>query len=245
MDVDVSMEEISPIMKIKDLGFETFIDIPKKEEFRVNIRKIGEAIHNLKLEDLELDPALVAPETWASPDKAPCTFVEVITRRTFTLGMFIVKPGFKIPLHNHAGMYGFVKVLQGSMTINTYSPCAYKDLQEIDLTPYMKVLNQQRRIPHKYGVRKYYARVHSSMVYDVNSPTSFVTPIRGNYHDIETHNELVIFLDVVSPSYDTLNICKYFKINQRMADRFIQLEETPPPKEFFCDFARYSNTPEE
>lgn len=247
MLTDGYKENLPPVTGVLMHGYNTFnLTISNKYQFSSKIKNMKEAVDRLTLSNVELDEVHMDPATWAAPDKAPCTFIEVLKERTFTIGMFIVKPGFKIPLHNHPNTYGFLKVLNGSAVINSYTPYTpkqiVKSLRPIDRSYFLDTLKESSYVRPKNEIKRQYAKFHSSKLYNAKSPAFSFTPIRGNYHEIRVHNKPTVFFDVMSPCYETPNMCKYYKINKRMYTRYVELEAVPAPTNFYYDNAPYTHT---
>uniref|UniRef100_A0A8C4QRL0 2-aminoethanethiol dioxygenase n=1 Tax=Eptatretus burgeri TaxID=7764 RepID=A0A8C4QRL0_EPTBU len=47
----------------------------------------------------------------------PVTYMNIYDDEDFSLGVFLLKPNSTIPLHDHPGMYGFMKVLYGRLSV--------------------------------------------------------------------------------------------------------------------------------
>ncbi len=53
--------------------------------------------------------------------KAPITYISVYNDPDFSVGVFVVGGGQRIPLHNHPRMFGLLKVVAGDVDIECYS----------------------------------------------------------------------------------------------------------------------------
>jgi len=66
------------------------------------------------------------PETKEQKSDAPVTFLNIYEGQTFTLGIFIIRKGNSLPLHDHPGMFGvwyelyFTKLLNNLVTYSYY-----------------------------------------------------------------------------------------------------------------------------
>lgn len=54
--------------------------------------------------------------------KAPVTYIEVYEDSNVSIGIFVLRDGAKIPLHDHPYMYGVLKVIHGKVRIQSYTP---------------------------------------------------------------------------------------------------------------------------
>ena len=64
-------------------------------------------------------------------EEAPCTYIKIHEDLDVSLGVFIIKPGFKIPLHNHPKMHGLLKVVHGQVDISVYTKTNLTEATEI------------------------------------------------------------------------------------------------------------------
>lgn len=53
---------------------------------------------------------------------APVTYIEVFEDQNVSIGVFVLRDGAKIPLHDHPYMYGVLKVIYGKVKIQSYTP---------------------------------------------------------------------------------------------------------------------------
>lgn len=169
-----------------------------------------------------------------SSKTAPVSYMEIFENQTVSIGVFILKEGASIPLHDHVGMYGILKVLYGSLNVQSYSP--------IDLTgqtiafpahtEYVKV----KRFPTNLITEK-----DSSIV---------LTPSDHNMHTIWTAGGPASFLDILAPPYDPEGILGIKRDCYYYSD-VGEVEGTPPnpeirllkkitcPSSFWCDSLTY------
>ncbi|KAL1449677.1 hypothetical protein WDU94_002162 [Cyamophila willieti] len=54
-------------------------------------------------------------------NRAPVTYIQIFENELVTLGVFVIREGNKLPLHNHPLMHGIIKVLAGTLNITSYS----------------------------------------------------------------------------------------------------------------------------
>lgn len=52
---------------------------------------------------------------------APVTYIKIHEDQDVSIGIFVVKAGSQIPLHNHPKMHGMLKVLYGTVDVSIYS----------------------------------------------------------------------------------------------------------------------------
>ncbi|GAU92566.1 hypothetical protein RvY_04630 [Ramazzottius varieornatus] len=102
-----------------------------------------------------------------------------------TIAAFLLKPGARLPIHNHPKMYGIMKVLHGQLKLQSYS-----SVKCLDST-------SKGRMPQLL-VRKS----------DAQSVTPDIYPLlihrnNGDVHEVcnET-DEMAVFIDILAPPYD-------------------------------------------
>ncbi|XP_055347863.1 2-aminoethanethiol dioxygenase-like [Paramacrobiotus metropolitanus] len=113
--------------------------------FRTAFQALQSSLAQLQLGDLGLDEGRL--EAWRDKGRAPVLYMSVVDAEAtekaappqphpppnspapaakdpanvMTVAAFIVKPGARLPLHNHPKMYGILRVLHGQLTVQTYS----------------------------------------------------------------------------------------------------------------------------
>ena len=59
----------------------------------------------------------------------PVTYIGIYEDRDISVGIFIIRRGCRIPLHNHPGMYGVIKVVHGKVDVATYTKVDQEQVQ--------------------------------------------------------------------------------------------------------------------
>ncbi|XP_045035657.1 2-aminoethanethiol dioxygenase isoform X2 [Daphnia magna] len=111
---------------------------------------------------------------------------------TVSIGVFILKDGASIPLHDHVGMHGVLKVLYGTLNVQSYSPVdlpAQTNSHSMQQSWYIKA----RRFP-------------VSCISEKDSP-AMLSPSDHNLHTIGTVGGSASFLDILAPPYDPDGTC--------------------------------------
>ncbi|CAG9794767.1 unnamed protein product [Diatraea saccharalis] len=241
-----SMEivNVPPILSIYRHALRTF-DGNFKSEFTTNLSKLKTMMDSLRAEDLGFDKSLSDTSTWNKPNKAPCTYIEVFQNNQMNMSIFVLKPGFKMPLHDHPHMHGLLKVIAGAVKIRSFSEYPLKEaVSEIDFAARAK--HEAARLAqgiHKR--RRLFAKISNDSVCRANSQTCTLTPTISNYHEIEALEVPAAFFDILSPPYDTLiegigpRRCRYYYVANEVSTNVVELQETDVPKCFYCDQAPY------
>mmetsp|Transcript_1397 Transcript_1397/g.1805 ORF Transcript_1397/g.1805 Transcript_1397/m.1805 type:complete len:307 (+) Transcript_1397:89-1009(+) len=90
----------------------------------------------------------------------------------WTCGCFVIPPNGKIPLHDHPEMTGIIRVLEGSVSIESFDIC-----------------------------NKTFARSCGTNVFECPS-TACLGPTASNIHQVTAGSKGAVFLDILMPDYD-------------------------------------------
>ncbi|KAG6449074.1 hypothetical protein O3G_MSEX005862 [Manduca sexta] len=235
---------IPPIISTFRQALRTFDD-KLKSEFSTNLSKLKSMTDALKAEDLGFDDTLSNPETWNKPNKAPCTYIEVFQNSRINMSIFVLRPGFKMPLHDHPHMHGLLKVIAGAVNIRTFSEYPVTEaVSSLDFTVRAR-FEAARLARGLHKRRRLFAEVTTDRVCRSNAETCMLTPSISNYHEIEALEMPAAFFDILSPPYDTFiegigpRRCRYYHVANVISTNLVELEEIEVPKCFYCDQAPY------
>lgn len=157
---------------------------------------------------------------------APVTYVEIADEPAFNMSVFIINhAGSEIPLHDHPGMHGVVKLLHG----------------EVQLTQYTRVQGCSGA-----GAASGDFCVTAPVTCKItdSSPPSLLTPAHANIHRLKAITNRAAFFDVLMPRYDPPNVdCHYYtEVRGARCSRdssHVILRETPCPRHFWSDSMEY------
>uniref|UniRef100_A0A8D9BWB5 2-aminoethanethiol dioxygenase n=1 Tax=Cacopsylla melanoneura TaxID=428564 RepID=A0A8D9BWB5_9HEMI len=109
------------------------------KKFNENFTKLLTQVSAVTSEDIQFDEHLLTqqirevkryrPDTLTNSiqvdvyqiNRAPVTYIQIFENELVTLGVFVIREGNKLPLHNHPLMHGIIKVLAGTLNITSYS----------------------------------------------------------------------------------------------------------------------------
>lgn len=208
---------------VRKQAIETFGNgITGGETFEKNLDKLISIMNKLTAEDVKLDRDLLLPRTRFS---APVTYIDILEHPCLTINMFVLRPGSKLPLHDHPHMYGICKVIQGKVRIRSFT-----------LDPDQK-FNKDKRVT---------AAIESEMIVTDSCESVLLTPRKGNIHEIRAHDGGAAFVDILAPPYHSNNdglgprTCHYFieasNSKKSTSVEFFKVERVP---EYWTDFAPY------
>ena len=226
-----------------------------EQSFRENLTILRDLISRLTAQDVNLDRALVRDSAPFDPDsgQAPVTFIDIWKDEHFSMSIFILKPGTRLPMHDHPGMHGLIRVIHGRMNVSSYS------LLERRCGDGFEPLHSSGD-GESYSARKgdvftaHELSVSSGDTVDVNSETIVLTPLEGNVHEICTTDGAAAFFDILAPPYDDHRYgshqCHYYRelpVSQTTNDPSAIAQEKnlrkliciPTPMDYWTDYAPY------
>ncbi|XP_072279910.1 2-aminoethanethiol dioxygenase [Pyxicephalus adspersus] len=214
--------------------------------FSENLAQLKKLVSEIRAEDLKIKPRKnsAAPPI-SVPHNPPVTYMHICETESFSMGVFLLKGGTSIPLHDHPGMHGMLKVLYGKVRIMGFDKMEAVPPSELPplLQPYQRS-------------SVFRAMLRSSGEYGDSSPPCLLSPHRDNLHQISAVDGPAAFLDILAPPYDPDDgrDCHYYKLlpgstehtntgegdghQQAAADgvhpREVWLLEIPQPDDFWC-----------
>lgn len=140
------------------------------------------------------------------------------------MSVFIIHKGYTMPLHDHPGMFGLLKVVSGTLEIRSYSRVP-NSCEEIVVQPEdPKTLNEA-------------------------SAASFLDEKVCNFHEISAVDGPAAFFDVLSPPYSDLNDdspesrhCHFYRkllIDDSHDKAKLKLELIDCPSHYYCESIKY------
>ncbi|KAE8590058.1 hypothetical protein XENTR_v10017922 [Xenopus tropicalis] len=159
----------------------------------------------------------------------PVTYMHICETSCFSMGVFLLRPGACIPLHDHPGMHGLLKVLYGKLRVSGFDrleaaggTAAAKEPEAAAFSPPL--------LPYECGsVRR--AALRSVGELGDSSPPCLLAPHRENLHQISAVDGPAAFLDILAPPYDPADgrDCHYYKLLQPAASSAAPAGESDGP----------------
>lgn len=209
------------------------------ETFNECLSKLKKFTGQIKATDLNLrrdSPSAASVRSLRS--RAPVTYIEVACNPSFTMGIFVLRNGGRIPLHDHPQMYGVLKVIQGRVKITTFS-CYPRDKSDISVPRDVKRKIRSSQMQSLLPVHKH----TESYVSENDDESCVLTPTENNYHEICAVGGTAAFLDILAPPYDGKERdCHYYvPLESSAPDSDVKtwLLETCPPPDYWCDVEEY------
>lgn len=241
---------------------------PRPKGFPEHLSKLQSLLSQVRAEDLNIAPRQASPQPPKSPHLPPVTYMHILETDGFSLGVFLLKSGTSIPLHDHPGMHGILKVLYGKVRISCLDVLDQDDRDQPLPSKEQKPKPRRARVPppehafqpplqpqERQALRAGVLR--SRAEYTEASAPCLLTPQRDNLHQIDAVDGPAAFLDILAPPYDPDEgrDCHYYRLLEAVrpqeatgdtADdrdlplpREVWLLETPQAEDFWCEGEPY------
>uniref|UniRef100_A0A2P2I7E4 2-aminoethanethiol dioxygenase-like n=1 Tax=Hirondellea gigas TaxID=1518452 RepID=A0A2P2I7E4_9CRUS len=226
----------SLIQRIGRLAIQTFSRDPSVPVNlkRSYLKQLEDMVSSVSSDDLSLDPSLLQDEPYM-PTKAPVIYMLLYEDMDVNVCVFILRRGVRMPMHDHPGMFGLLKVVHGNIAVQSYTLVGETGPGDVQCAVKHPVLER-----------------------NVHHPPISLTPDRENLHEIVAIDGPAAFLDILSPPYgeDTrLGIdrdCHYYRVADASSQNYSSSIDTnkiwlkrirSAPNEFWCDEAEYRGPP--
>lgn len=260
----------SMIEAVKRQALITFSSKLSSLAFEENLTKLKLLASKLTSADVKLDKSLLhsaesdseCKDSWSRNRLAPVTYIEIFENTVITIGIFVLKSGARLPLHDHPLMYGVLKVIHGNVHILSYSPVSSRvvlresdggssDGPELELEnsygdDMLSPCDIELTSSSLYRQVSLLAVKEPEMLVCDKDEACILCPRQGNIHEIRSVDGPAAFIDILAPPYDT-NIpgvgprpCRYFKDVTHSEDSSVKkLVRIPSPADYWSDSAPY------
>lgn len=133
------------------------------------------------------------------------------------MSVFIINEGYTMPLHDHPGMLGLLKVISGKLKIQSYTRISPSDSNDLLVIP------------------------DEPKILDSQSASSYLDEQQSNFHEITALDEPAAFFDVLSPPYSDMDNndpdarhCHFYR-KLKINDTTLKLERINCPSHYYCD----------
>lgn len=207
---------------ILTFGRSRFLPIKKEKDsaFDSNVKSLEGVIHQLKCKDINLNLDKLDAKFWSKESKVSFYCMDVYLDKLLTMKVYILKPGTKIPLHDHPNMHGFIKILDGKVRIASYSETTLKVMTTT--TSLNKNKNKFAKTKENVAESKeskentepqpLYVTKMTENVFDPKSRVSILTPRKGNFHEIECMDKPAAFFDLLAPPYNAERKMNFYNL---------------------------------
>ncbi|ESO90404.1 hypothetical protein LOTGIDRAFT_123657 [Lottia gigantea] len=229
----------APIQKLAKFSRNIFSKINSDQNFPEKLKQLRLMINNITAKDVGFDiEQLKHSETYGQEEVAPVTYVKLWEDDIFTMGIFVVKPGGRLPLHDHPGMFGFCKVIHGEMNVTSFNPVKSIETEADEIPREIKEKLRPWQIPQTKKVQ-----LNSDRSFTTSDECCFLNPQTGNIHELKPVGNTSAFLDILAPPYDHsrtgLRECHYYEDLSNGVGDIRWLTQTHQPLDFWCDSLPY------
>lgn len=207
---------MSNIEKLIKQATQTFSKPQAPAKFQESLSSLIQSASSLTLSDVYLDTEFVAAQnqySGVSDMSNPVVYIPVFEDANILVSIFVLKSTSVIPLHDHPVMHGILKVLCGSVRIDSFSGpndnirkqkaglCLPNELFYVEGTLYPEPIMARKNAP---------------IILSEKDNCALLTPIQNNIHEVRSYKGPSAFLDILAPPYDSMlrgvgpRKCKYF-----------------------------------
>ncbi|KAM9715512.1 LOW QUALITY PROTEIN: 2-aminoethanethiol (cysteamine) dioxygenase a [Menidia menidia] len=254
------------IQKIAKQAFVTFKGLESSSgvDSQAAAEQLGELISlvtAVRAADLKVAPRKHKPSPGAAgPHNPPVTYMHICETEVFSMGVFLLRAGASIPLHDHPGMNGMLKVLYGKVNVR-----GFDKLEERPAVAAPPAGPQPPPVaPELAPPPLWRAALRSAAEFSETSGPCLLSPGRDNLHQIHAVDGPAAFLDILAPPYNPEDgrDCHYYQVlpagaggpeaggppeqlggGQEREEGEVWLLEVPQPEDFWCGGEPYPGPP--
>ncbi|XP_017569998.1 2-aminoethanethiol (cysteamine) dioxygenase a [Pygocentrus nattereri] len=215
--------------------------------FAAQRSELSALLSELRAADLSISPPKRSSSSSAGPgSSAPVTYMHICETDAFSMGVFLLRRGASIPLHDHPGMNGMLKVLYGKVRIRCFDklerPQNASEAGGGGPSPPQSLSPSQSQMSSQQAP-VWLSVLRSTGEFTEHSGPCLLTPLRENLHQIEAVEGPAAFLDILAPPYDPDEgrDCHYYRVIHAVGGEAGQnskeetwLLEIPQPDDFWC-----------
>lgn len=236
----------SLIQKIATQAQVTFKNCADGQDLLGNLAELSALLSDIRAADLNIAPpskkGCGSGTRARARRRAPVTYMHICETPAFSMGVFALRSGVSIPLHDHPGMNGMLKVLYGKIRIRCFDKLDGPPEPESDPEP--EVPGSVLAGAGSETAQKFLAALRSSGEFTQQSAPCVLSPRMDNLHQIDALDGPAAFLDILAPPYDPDDgrDCHYYRVlrtaskngDDEKDEETAWLLEIPQPEEFWC-----------
>ncbi|XP_048362741.1 2-aminoethanethiol dioxygenase [Sphaerodactylus townsendi] len=205
--------------------------------FAENLQRLQQLLDEVRAEDLRLAPR--GPSVGPGAVQPPVSYMHICETDSFSMGVFVLRAGACIPLHDHPGMHGLLKVLYGTLRIACFDAAGGGGASGEGGQSSAASAPGSSPKP-----RRHRALLRSRQLYTPASAPCRLSPHADNLHQIDAVGGPAAFLDILAPPYDPEHgrDCHYYCLGDGQSldadaqglPKEVWLHETPQAPDFWC-----------
>lgn len=204
---------MSNLEKIIRQAIQTFSKVQSQAKFQENLNSLNQNTSKLTLDDVYLDKKFVFTQDH-STQANPVIYIPVFEDANILVSIFILKSNSVIPLHDHPLMFGILKVLCGSVRIESYNgPSENIKYHQSECSPNNYYYVEDSLYRDTIVVHK-----NPSVILNEADSSVLLTPFKNNIHEVRSFNGPAAFIDILAPPYGSIikdngpRKCRYFTV---------------------------------
>ncbi|XP_007255178.3 2-aminoethanethiol (cysteamine) dioxygenase a [Astyanax mexicanus] len=215
------------------------------KDFSARRSELSALLAELRAADLNISPPKKSSNSGSGSSAAPVTYMHICETDAFSMGVFLLRSGCSIPLHDHPDMHGMLKVLYGKVRIRCFDKLERPQNAGVSEDggggPSQP---QSSQSPSQEASPVWQAELRSTSEFTEHSSPCLLTPLRDNLHQIEAIEGPAAFLDILAPPYDPDEgrDCHYYRVihternskEEEVEEEMLLLLEIPQPDDFWC-----------
>lgn len=207
---------MSNLEKILKQAVATFSKPQLASKYQESLNALIQATGKLTGDDVGVDSALVKLHNRGPDLVNPVGYISVYEDSAISVSVFVLKANSVLPLHDHPVMHGIIKVLHGSMRVQSYSPIG--DAVRPRNGDFPCSINDYYHVPDGLYANPIRVRRNPTVVLSPKDGCGVLTPTKNNIHEVSSVNGPSAFLDILAPPYDTYlphvgpRRCFYFNV---------------------------------
>jgi len=220
------------IKKIVNQAHLTFKLKHGDKRYAANLDKLVALTGSLKATDVGLSSKGDTVATHPYKLRAPICHINILESADVTISIFIIRKGMNIPLHDHPGMTGLIKVLYGTLKITSY-----------------KATDRCLSLEEHTSLNTISVEKLPDVILTPSSPgCQVLTPHIGNFHSVQSIGEDAAMFDILAPPYDENRECNFYRENEHTGVQTNGVEHAGTttlrriyqPSSFYCDQLPYT-----
>ncbi|XP_030371890.1 2-aminoethanethiol dioxygenase [Scaptodrosophila lebanonensis] len=195
--------------------------------FNANLQQLKQLTDQLTYRDLHLSKDELFHDAFnETADRAPCSYIHIFENELVSMSVFIMRPGYTMPLHDHPMMHGILRGIWGQLRVQSYT-------QQLGV-------NESEPLVYDKNPTEVRVIAEQPNVVTPQTTSALLTPRERNFHQITAVNGVAAFFDILSPPYDA-NMpiygprrCRFYRPKSD-SDNQIHLQCIPSPGSYYCD----------
>jgi len=231
------------IEKVFQLAVATFNKAASAESSKRNLELLISQTNKLRSTDVGLEYCSVFRSSHRTEAKAPVTYIPIAENKHVSVGIFVIREGQNIPLHDHPHMHGIIKCLKGNLRITSFTKADNHSTPE----RFRKSPSLIEKL--RFG-ELFLAEQSGSHTVGPESSCCILSPQKSNIHKIESIDGPAAFLDILAPPYNIdphpysddqqERDCHYFRVlSEPGPEQHKWMLMCDPPASFDCSTEQY------